>query len=275
MPAITSGRVFVTGGNGFLASWVIDTLLKQGFRVRTVVRSAEKGTHIPPTFAEYRDKLEVVVVEDFTLVSPRIDRSSDVNPLPICHIKEGAFDEVIEGVDAIMHVASPVRVGVADDPNDVIKSAVDGTTSLLKSVISRGVSVKRFIYTTTSGTICSPSAEPKTFNENDWNDWAIQYCKERGADADPPSKYIASKTLAERAVWEIYEQHRAEHKWDLVVIAPPWIFGPNVYDVPNPADLNLSMIQWHRVIFKTELTHDELFNGGYAKLVYSVLFFIL
>ena len=46
MPVVTSGKVLVTGSNGFVGMWVVDKLLKEGYTVRAVVRSAQKGEHI-------------------------------------------------------------------------------------------------------------------------------------------------------------------------------------------------------------------------------------
>lgn len=68
MPAIVSGKVLVTGANGFVATWVVDTLLKQGYSVRAVARSADKGVHLTRLFATYGDRLELFVVEDFAVV---------------------------------------------------------------------------------------------------------------------------------------------------------------------------------------------------------------
>lgn len=69
MPAATSGKVLVTGANGYIALWVVETLFKHGYSVRATVRSADKGTHLKQRYAsEYGDKLEIVVVEDITKV---------------------------------------------------------------------------------------------------------------------------------------------------------------------------------------------------------------
>lgn len=68
MPAISSGKVLVTGANGFIAVWVVKTLLEQGFAVRGTVRSESKAAHLRETFASYGDKLEIVIVEDITKV---------------------------------------------------------------------------------------------------------------------------------------------------------------------------------------------------------------
>lgn len=68
MPAITSGKVLVTGANGFIAVWVVKKLLENGYSVRGTVRSESKGKHLEEIFKEYGDKFEIVVVEDITKV---------------------------------------------------------------------------------------------------------------------------------------------------------------------------------------------------------------
>ena len=69
MPAVNSGKILVTGANGFIAIWVVRSLLEHGFSVRGTVRSLAKGEHVKKTFASYGDKLEIVVVPDITSVS--------------------------------------------------------------------------------------------------------------------------------------------------------------------------------------------------------------
>ena len=69
MPTISTGKVLVTGATGFLAGWVIKTLLDHGYTVRGTVRSVDKGASVKRDFAEYGDKLEIVVVEDMCTVT--------------------------------------------------------------------------------------------------------------------------------------------------------------------------------------------------------------
>lgn len=68
MPVVNSGKVLVTGANGFIAGWVIKTLLEHGFAVVGTVRSAAKGDSIKEFLASYGKRFELVVVEDMTLV---------------------------------------------------------------------------------------------------------------------------------------------------------------------------------------------------------------
>lgn len=68
MPAVTKGKVLVTGANGYVALWVVKTLLGAGFSVRGTVRSESRIAYLKETFKEYADKIEFVVVPDITKV---------------------------------------------------------------------------------------------------------------------------------------------------------------------------------------------------------------
>ena len=99
MPAVSApSKVLVSGANGYIAVWVVRTLLDRGFSVRGTVRSESKIPHLKKVFKDEFEKglLEVVVVPDITV--------------------SGAFDEAVKGVDAIEHTASPFHFK-ADDPS--------------------------------------------------------------------------------------------------------------------------------------------------------------
>ncbi|OSD07838.1 NAD-P-binding protein [Trametes coccinea BRFM310] len=241
MPAITSGKVLVTGANGYIAVWVVKTLLEQGFSVRGTVRSESKAVHLRKLFKSYGDHFEVVIVEDIT--------------------KDGAFDEAVKGVDAIEHTASPFHFK-AIEPDELIVPAVHGTTSVLKSAQKYGTSVKRVVITSSCAAVLTPSTEPRVFSESDWNEASIQEVKEKGRDAAGPAKYRASKTLAERAAWEFYEQNKGSLSWDLVVLNPPFVFGPAIHDVDIPDNLNESARDWFFNVVRGKLDNDALVNIG-------------
>jgi NAD dependent epimerase/dehydratase family enzyme len=78
--------VLVTGATGFIGAHVVDNLLARGFSVRGSTRSKAKGDQMKAARPEYASKLDFVVVEDFT--------------------KIGVFDSVMDGIDAVIHVAS-------------------------------------------------------------------------------------------------------------------------------------------------------------------------
>ena len=109
MPTVNKGsKVLVSGANGYLAMWVVRTLLERGFSVRGTVRTEDKGESMKEYFKSlgYGDEVEVVVVDDIEKVGDLVSfdhTSSDMT----FGFKEGAFDDAVKGVDAIAHTASP------------------------------------------------------------------------------------------------------------------------------------------------------------------------
>lgn len=86
-----SSTALVTGGGGFLATQIILLLVERGFRVRSSVRSPEKGAawlaKQVVKYPQLASQLEFVIVEDME--------------------KEGSFDEAVKGCDVVFHTASP------------------------------------------------------------------------------------------------------------------------------------------------------------------------
>ncbi|KAJ7490816.1 D-lactaldehyde dehydrogenase [Mycena latifolia] len=229
MPAITSGKVLVSGANGFVAIWVVRTLLEQGFSVRGAVRSVDKGKHLSELFSSYGDKFELTIVPDIT--------------------KEGAFDEAVKGVDAIEHTASPFHFN-ADDPAELFEPAIKGTVGILESALKYGKSVKRVVVTSSTVAVMNLSTEPQVLDELSWNDDAVRDVEEKGRASAARVKYGASKTLAERAAWDFVKQHRSEIGWDLSVMNPPLVVGPVIHAVLSPEALNTSSIWMYNTFTK-------------------------
>ncbi|KAH9949956.1 NAD(P)-binding protein [Amylocystis lapponica] len=241
MTALTSGKVLVTGANGYVAVWVVQYLLVAGFSVRATVRSEAKTTHLRKLFASYGDKLEFVIVEDIA--------------------KPGAFDEAVKGVDAIEHTASPFTFAF-EDPNDLIIPAVHGTTSILESTLKHGSSVKRFVLLSSTAAVEEMGAVPRTYDENSWDDQAVKDVEVNGKNAHPVNKYCASKTLAERAGWDFYEKHKANLSWDFTVLNPPFIYGPVLNEIDAPEHLGTSMHQLYTIVCKGE--YEESFLKAFS-----------
>jgi len=212
-------KVLVTGANGYLATWVTKKYLEAGYSVRGTVRSLSKSAFLTNKFARHGDRFGLVVVEDIT--------------------KDGAFDEAVKGVDAIAHTASPFHYK-STDPDDLIIPAVRGTTSILNSALKNGSSLKRFILTSSVAAVREDTSVPRVFTESNWNNSAVEAVKTKGSAAGPVTIYLASKTLAEKVAWEFVAAYGSEISWDLVVINPPWIFGPSLSPAPTVDDINTS-----------------------------------
>ncbi|KAI6167371.1 hypothetical protein EDD17DRAFT_1468946 [Pisolithus thermaeus] len=223
MPVIQPpSKVLVSGANGYIAMWTIRDLLEHGYSVRGTVRSAQKGRYIRKYFADYGEKLELVVVEDIT--------------------KAGAFDEAVKGVDAVAHTASPVFSGGQSSDMTLlpVETAVKGTIRVLQSALQFGQSIKRIVYTSSGVAVMHEVDQPTTFTEEDWNLPGINALKEQGKNASDIVKYRASKVLAEQGAWSFVEEHKHEISWDLTVVNPTLVFGPAIHEVTDPTSLNFS-----------------------------------
>jgi len=139
-PVSAPAKVLVTGASGFIAIWVIKSLLDQGYTVVGTVRSHSKGEYLQLLLekdSNNKDKFSYVIVEDIQ--------------------KEGAFDEAVVGIDAVEHTASPFHFKV-DDPRDLIEPAVKGTVGVLESIKKYGSSVKRVVITSSAASIIHDKA---------------------------------------------------------------------------------------------------------------------
>ncbi|KAH6904342.1 D-lactaldehyde dehydrogenase [Coprinopsis sp. MPI-PUGE-AT-0042] len=242
MPTISAGdKVLVTGANGYIAIWMVQKLLEKGYSVRAAVRAQSKAKHLQELFKSYGDKLEFVYVPDIG--------------------KEGAFDDAVKGVNAILHTATPVTL-TAKNPQDVIEPAVNGTVSILKSALGAGSGIKRVVITSSTGAITNFPAPEGVFSEKDWNDESIKHAAENGEGADPSIVYCASKTLAEKAAWQFVEKNKEKISWDLAAIHPPLVFGPTIQELPSKEALNASMKNWWKhVLSDGPKTKEDLADG--------------
>ncbi|CAE6468501.1 unnamed protein product [Rhizoctonia solani] len=225
MPSIIApATVLVTGANGFIGSWVCKTFLENGYHVRGTVRSSYKGEYLSEIFKEYGERFVCDIVEDITM--------------------PGAFDKAVEGVQAVIHTASPAIL-VIDDPQDLIGPAVDGTLGLIHSINTCGKEVKRLVCTSSISAIIDPTRPPGgVYTDDDWNPCSVKEVELKGRDAKW-DKYRASKILAEKAAWDEAEK---QDRWDLVVINPSNNLGPVIHQVTEPSELNTSIQRFYSVI---------------------------
>ncbi|KAI0759540.1 NAD(P)-binding protein [Trametes elegans] len=231
MPSITApAQVLVTGANGYIGLWVIRYLLDGGYRVRAAVRSSEKGESLIQLFSqklpEGAHHLTFVVVPDLSA--------------------ENAFDKAVHGISGIVHIASPMTLAI-ENPSEIIGPAVNGTINLLRSATTHGTDVRRIVLTSSIKAVVGDQA--KVYTESDWNDHAVKQVETKGKDANKTDIYAASKTLAERAAWKYYEEHRSHLSWDLSVNNAGWIYGPTVDDPPSPAKLPSTMGLFYHQLF--------------------------
>jgi dihydroflavonol-4-reductase len=187
--------VLVTGGSGFLGSYCIIQLLKEGYTVRTTVRSLDKIDSLKQT-----------------LLAGKAENMKDLSFFATDLTSDDNWDRAMAGCDYVIHVASPFPAGEPKDENEIIIPARDGALRVLRA--AQAARVERVVLTSSFAAI-GYSINPKNhvFTEADWT----------ALDIKLPA-YIKSKTVAERAAWDFMENN--EGTMELVVINPVGIFGP-------------------------------------------------
>ncbi|RVT82297.1 NAD-dependent epimerase/dehydratase family protein [Rhodobacteraceae bacterium CCMM004] len=193
--------VLLTGVTGFIARRIALDLLNAGHTVRGSLRSAARGGGV-------RDGLR-----------PHLDDPAALERLSFVELDladDAGWDAAMAGVDTLMHTASPFPMRQPEDEDQIIRPAVDGTRRALTAAAAAGVG--RVVLTSSMVAVMHTDApEGRAVTEDDWTDPA-----HRTANA-----YVRSKTLAERAAWEIAEAHP---DMSLIAINPGLVLGRPVDD---------------------------------------------
>lgn len=190
--------VLVTGGSGYIASWIVRYLLEDGRTVRATVRNPDK-----PTGLEHLHKLAAEHPGKLTL------HRADL-------LDQGSFTAAMDGCELVIHTASPFLMSsIRDAEQQLIRPALEGTRNVLTGV-NATASVKRVVLTSSVAAIYGDNADmtgKACLTEADWNTTSTV--------AHLP--YAYSKTVAEQEAWSIVD---AQRRWDLVTIHPALVLGP-------------------------------------------------
>ena len=135
--------------------------------------------------------------------------------------------EAMEGVDVVMHTASPVPDGKGEIGEDFITTAIGGTLRACKAAYASGI--RRIIVTSSIAAIMGAPGHDngEDFDESDWSD----------PNRPNANNYSKSKTLSERALWEWVETEAPEAK--VTTITPAFVMGPPLSKGKVPSSLNI------------------------------------
>ena len=182
--------VLVTGGTGYVGGWAIVGLLERGFDVRTTVRSLGRADAVRAAVGA--DERLGFVVADL--------------------MRDDGWDVAMEGVDHVLHVASPLGDENSKDAEALIVPARDGALRVLQAATRAGV--KRVVMTSAAN-----AASPASYTEDGVTDetlWTVD-------DPKLPA-YRRSKTLAEKAVWDFMATY--DGPTELTTVLPGAVLGP-------------------------------------------------
>ncbi|KAK4208534.1 putative NADPH-dependent methylglyoxal reductase [Rhypophila decipiens] len=211
------GKVLLTGGSGFIAAHVLDSLLDHGFQVVVTARSDEKGQRIVKSIEPDLRKFVTYVV---------VGNIAD----------DGAFDEAVKSdppFDYVIHTASPYKLHWDDPIRDCLDPAVKGTTGILKSIKAYAPSVKRVVITSSSAAVLNPPNHREVYDETSWS--GVTW--EEGT-SDMTKTYRASKKFAEKAAWDFVASEKPN--FDIATINNTYTFGPLQRSLPNLEAMNTS-----------------------------------
>ncbi|CDW84060.1 nad-dependent epimerase dehydratase [Stylonychia lemnae] len=192
-------NVVITGISGFLGSYVCKIFLESGkYHVRGTVRDKHNEKKIAPlrkAFGDLFNELELV--------------EADL-------MNDQSLDQAIQGMDFVVHTASPFPGEQPKDENEIIKPAVEGTMTVVRA--AHKYRVKRLVITSSIAAIMMQTEETQKefYTETDWSNL-------KGCQA-----YEKSKTLAEQAAWDFQRDLPDDEKFELVVINPALILGPSL-----------------------------------------------
>ncbi|XP_016510168.1 dihydroflavonol 4-reductase-like isoform X1 [Nicotiana tabacum] len=216
----------VTGGSGFIGSWLVRSLLQMGCKVHATVR------HLVLTFSEKSSHLLKLPGASERLRLFKADLR-----------EEGSFDEAVKGCSGLFHVAAPMEFGVQATQNvdsyvqgNFIEPAIQGTLNVLKSCLKSN-SVKKVVFTSSISTVTARDSY------GNWTPLVDESCKipVQHVKHTKPSGwvYVLAKVLTEEAAF----QFAKENGIDLVSIITPTVAGPFLTStVPSSIQVLLSPI---------------------------------
>jgi nucleoside-diphosphate-sugar epimerase len=189
---MAGNTVFVSGGSGYIAGFLIRQLVEQGWTVRTTVRDLAKEPEVRRLLAVDDSRVEFFAAD-------------------LMH--DAGWAEAMAGCSHAAHLASPLPRGVPKDPDVLIVPAREGALRALRAAKAAGV--RRFVMTSSVAAIAYGRGRGEHhFTEADWTD-------PRGPGLTP---YILSKAIAERAArdWVTREGGGIE----FCAINPSLVLGP-------------------------------------------------
>lgn len=199
--------ILLTGATGHLGYRTLMLTLEAGYKVRAAVRSQAKAETIltAPSIKALApgSNLDFVIVPDI--------------------LADSAYDDAVKGVNAILHIASPLAIATEDYERDIITPAIKGTTNILKAA-AKEPSVKRIVITSSIVAVI-PWAEFMTREATHIYTADDSTPDPSGPYAHSFEAYGAAKTKALNATKRFIK--REKPTFDVINVMPGFFVGKN------------------------------------------------
>ncbi|MGJ3647554.1 SDR family oxidoreductase [Sphingomonas sp. GlSt437] len=187
-----AGKVLVTGGSGYIASFIIRQLVAEGWQVNTTIRNLAREAEVRAALDVPADKLTFFAA----------DLTSDAG-----------WADAVAGCSHVEHIASPLPTGRIRHEDELIVPARDGALRALK--FAKAAGVKRVVMTSSVAAIAyGHGRKIGKYTEADWTN----------INGPEVHAYAKSKTIAERAArdWMAAEGGEMEY----CSVNPAAVLGP-------------------------------------------------
>ncbi len=155
-------KILVTGGTGFLGSYIIKELVEKGYAVRGIRRTQQIPSWIPARIFENVEWVEGNVLDVV------------------------ALEDAMENIDAIIHSAAVVSF-IAKDKKEMYKVNVDGTANVVNLALEK--KVKRLIHISSVAALGRTAGGGHVNEDKKWEESKVN------------THYARSKYKSELEVW--------------------------------------------------------------------------
>ena len=187
-----AGQVFVSGGSGYIAGFLIRQLIAEGWTVHTSIRNLGRE-------AEVRGWLDV--------------DNSKLQFFAADLLGDDGWAEAMAGCSHVAHVASPLPSNAPKDDDELIVPAREGALRALRFAHAAGI--KRFVMTSSVAAIAYGHGKTRQhFTEADWTN----------INSPDAYAYVKSKTIAERAARDWVAANAPDMEY--VTVNPSLVLGP-------------------------------------------------
>lgn len=198
-------RFLVTGATGYIGSACVKRLLEQGHDVVATTRNLLKAEIIQEYWSEQAFDTSGLFWHELNFNQPK------------------EWQSAIDGVDFVIHMASPLPKSLKFSSKDLVQNALLGVKSLMQAV--QGSCVKRVVLTSSIAAMRNGIVGKKDFDYLCWSDLS----------SDDISDYAYSKTYAEITAWNMHTLQ--SNMPEMVSVLPGFVVGAPAYPLKASASV--------------------------------------